>query len=225
MSRVLITGSTEGLGLMAARLLPATDTRSRCMPAAQPGPRTHVRPCPQPGPSSSATCPASRACGRSPSKPTRAARTTRCCLSAPPPSPTTCGRSSPSSASARATSLLPHFPHDKAQHRRSRRSADSQGRPAHRGSSPGMASYQDAIHYWVTTIYPYGCAPVCTEHSVDVIAQTSTCGRVRHLADDIRGRIPEHQQSLRVRLLARQLPGERTGSHDNTKDFRPGRQR
>jgi hypothetical protein len=38
-----------------------------------------------------------------------------------PPSPTTCERSSPSSASARATSLLPRFPHDEAQHRRSRR--------------------------------------------------------------------------------------------------------
>jgi FAD binding domain len=39
-----------------------------------------------------------------------------------------------------------------------------------------MAGYQDAIHYWVTTIYPYGCAPVRTEHNVDVIAQTTTCG-------------------------------------------------
>jgi hypothetical protein len=42
------------------------------------------------------------------------------------------GRSSPSSASARASSLLPRFPREKAQHRRSRRSADSQAnlRPA-----------------------------------------------------------------------------------------------
>jgi hypothetical protein len=37
-----------------------------------------------------------------------------------------------------------------------------------------MADYQDAIHYWVTTINPYGCAPVRIEHSVDVIAQTTT---------------------------------------------------
>ena len=36
-----------------------------------------------------------------------------------------------------------------------------------------MAGYQGAIHYWVTTINPCGCALVRTAHSVDVIAQTT----------------------------------------------------
>jgi hypothetical protein len=43
-----------------------------------------------------------------------------------PPLPTTCGKFSPSSASAPATSLLPRFPPGQAQHRGSRRRADSQ---------------------------------------------------------------------------------------------------
>jgi hypothetical protein len=36
----------------------------------------------------------------------------------------------------------------------SRRRADSPGRSAHRGGSPGMADYQDATDYRVTTINP-----------------------------------------------------------------------
>ena len=57
------------------------------------------------------------------------------CSSAGPPSPITCGRSSPSSASARAASFLRRFPHGQAQHRRSRPRADSQRiRAPHRQS-------------------------------------------------------------------------------------------
>jgi hypothetical protein len=33
-----------------------------------------------------------------------------------------------------------------------------------------VAGYQDAIDHRVTTINPGGCAPVRSEHSVDVIA-------------------------------------------------------
>ena len=62
--------------------------------------------------------------------------------------------------------------------------ADSPGRSAHRGGRPGLAGYQDAIRHRVTTINPGGCTPVRTEHSVDVIAQTTICGRARHLAGD-----------------------------------------
>ena len=87
------------------------------------------------------------------------ARSPRSCSSAPPPSPTTCGRSSPSSASARAASLLPRFPPGKAQHRRSRRRADSPGRSAHRGGSPGVAGYQDAIHHRSHVRLPAANAP------------------------------------------------------------------
>ena len=59
--------------------------------------------------------------------PTR--RLPRSCSSAPPPSPTTCGKSSPSSASAHAASSLPRFPPGTAQHRRSPRSADPRADP------------------------------------------------------------------------------------------------
>jgi DNA-binding CsgD family transcriptional regulator len=58
------------------------------------------------------------------------------------------------------------------------------GRSAHRGGSPGVAGYQDAICHWVTTINPHGCAPVRNEHSVDVISKTTICGRAGHLTDD-----------------------------------------
>ena len=47
-----------------------------------------------------------------------------------------------------------------------------------------FAGYQDAINYRGATIDPGGCAPVRREHSVDVIAQTTICGRARHLTDD-----------------------------------------
>ena len=199
MSRVLITGSTEGLGLMAARLL-AGDGHSVTLHARSAARAEDAR----------AALPAARAVVVGDLSSIAGMRQVAEQANAGGPynavSPATVAshlqKVFAKLGIGSRDQLLPHFPHDKAQHRRSRRSADSQGRPAHRGSSPGMASYQDAIHYWVTTIYPYGCAPVRTEHSVDVIAQTSTCGRVRRLADDIRGRIPEHQQSLRVRLLA-----------------------
>jgi peptidoglycan hydrolase-like protein with peptidoglycan-binding domain len=48
---------------------------------------------------------------------------------ASPPSPTTCGRSSPSSASAHAASSLLRFPPGHAQRRRSRRRADPRADP------------------------------------------------------------------------------------------------
>jgi hypothetical protein len=57
-------------------------------------------------------------------------------------------------------------------------------RASYRGGSPRVAGYQDAINHWGTTINPDGCAPVRGEHSVDVIAQISICGRVRHLTDN-----------------------------------------
>jgi hypothetical protein len=47
-----------------------------------------------------------------------------------------------------------------------------------------FADYQDAINYRGATIDPGGCAPVCREYSVDLISQTSICGRASHLADD-----------------------------------------
>jgi hypothetical protein len=55
---------------------------------------------------------------------------------------------------------------------------------AHRGVRPGMAGYQAAIRHRVTTISPYGCTPIRSEHSVKDIAQTTICGRARHLADN-----------------------------------------
>ncbi len=57
--------------------------------------------------------------------------------------------------------------------------ADSRGRSADRGGSPGVAGYQDAIDHRVTTIEPGGCAPASGEHRVDVISQSSVCGRAR----------------------------------------------
>jgi hypothetical protein len=53
-----------------------------------------------------------------------------------------------------------------------------------RSLPPGVADYQDAIHYRVTTINPGGCTPARSEHSVDGIVQTSICGRAKHLPDD-----------------------------------------
>jgi hypothetical protein len=47
-----------------------------------------------------------------------------------------------------------------------------------------FAGYQDAINYRGATIDPGGCAPMCREYSVDLISQTSICGRASHLADD-----------------------------------------
>ena len=99
-------------------------------------------------------------------------------------SATTCGTSSPSSASAHANSSPPRFPPGKAQRRRSRRRADSQGKSAHRGSSPGMAGYQRAIRRRFPTINPDGCAPGRSEHNVNAIAQTTICDGARHSADE-----------------------------------------
>jgi hypothetical protein len=42
MSRVLITGSSTGLGFMAGQLLVEQDTRSFCMRAIKPGPTTRA---------------------------------------------------------------------------------------------------------------------------------------------------------------------------------------
>jgi hypothetical protein len=47
-----------------------------------------------------------------------------------------------------------------------------------------VAAYQDAIHHGVTTINPDGCAPGRGEHSVNLVYQTTICGRTRYLTDD-----------------------------------------
>jgi hypothetical protein len=46
-------------------------------------------------------------------------------------------------------------------------------RSTNRGGCPGLVGYQDAIDHRGTTIDPGGCAPARSEHSVDLISQTS----------------------------------------------------